>query len=716
MNRFFKSFFLRRDADATSLTRINRMRAEFTNLTNPNLRQAYETAPDVETVIALAAVAAERTLGQRMFDVQLRGALALCRGSIAEMQTGEGKTLTAVPAVLCLARGEVSGERKGVHVMTVNDYLATRDAEWMGPVYHLLGLTCGSIRQGLSPEARRAAYACDITYATANEIGFDHLRDQVALHPDDRVQRGFAAALVDEADSILIDEARIPLVIAGGEETEGDLVLRADRLVREFAKGLDYRIEEHGRNVTLTDDGIHHAETRLGCSNLFAEENLEALTTVQDALHAHALLHRDIDYLIKDGQIESVDEFKGRIAQDRRWPAGLHTAVEVKEAVAVKSQGRIFGSITLENLLALYPHLCGMTGTAATQSSEFAEIYNLAVEVIPPNRPMIRVDYPDSVYRTKNEKHYALLEEIRTIHETGRPVLVGTASVAESEHLSWLLTDVPHNVLNARDEEREAALIAHAGQRGAVTISTNMAGRGTDICLGPGVAELGGLHVIGTNRHEARRIDFQLRGRAGRQGDPGTSRFFVSLEDDIVQRYGQALRGGEHFIPADQMQALATPEGVQRVVEGKNLEIRLFLRKYESSVEGQRQMLATRREEILHSDLPPFERMVSLRTVDDEWSNHLSEVTELRSGIQWVAWGGRDPLHEYLRRVHSMYEEMMAGLDAQIERRIEEARETGLDPSQRGSTWTYLTTDNPFGSLTDRIRKGLVAKAKSLFA
>ncbi len=711
MTGFLKTLFPRRDADTAAVVRINRLRDEFKPLPDATLRTAYETANNVETVIAIAAVTAERLLGQRMFDVQLRGALALTRGSIAEMQTGEGKTLTAVPAVLWLARN-----RQGVHVMTVNDYLATRDAEWMGPIYRLLGLTCGSIRQGLSPVARRAAYACDITYATPNEIGFDYLRDQVALRPEDRVQRGFHSALIDEADSILIDEARIPLVIAGGEEAEGNLVLRADRLVRDFARGLDYRIEEHGRHVTLTDDGIHHAENILGCGNLFATENLEVLTTVQDALHAHALLHRDIDYLIKDGQVESIDEFKGRIAQDRRWPAGLHTAVEVKEGVALKSQGRIFGSITLENLLALYEHLCGMTGTAATQASEFGEIYNLAVEVIPPNRPMIRADYPDRVYRTKSEKHYALLDEIRAVNATGRPVLVGTASVAESEHLSWLLTDVPHNVLNARDEEREAALIALAGERGAVTISTNMAGRGTDICLGSGVAELGGLHVIGTNRHEARRIDFQLRGRAGRQGDPGTSRFFVSLEDDIVQRYGQALSGGEHFIPANQMQALATPEGVQRIVEGKNLEIRLFLRKYESSIEGQRQIVSKRRDGILLSeDLPEFDRMVALRTMDDEWSNHLSEVTELRSGIQWVAWGGRDPLHEYLRRVHAMFEEMMAGLDAEIERRIEEARENGIDPSQRGSTWTYLTTDNPFGSLTDRIRKGLVAKAKALF-
>jgi preprotein translocase subunit SecA len=702
MNRFLRMLFPRPDADAAAILRINRLREEMASLTEPELRRRYQSSPLIEEVIAVAAVAAHRVLGERMFDVQLRGALALARGSIAEMQTGEGKTLTAVPAALWLARGG-----QGVHVMTVNDYLATRDAEWMGPIYRMLGVSCGSVRQGLTPGERRAAYACDITYATANEVGFDYLRDQLVLHPQDRVHRPFASALVDEADSILIDEARIPLVIAGGDEGEDLLAIRADRIVRGLARGTHFRIEEHFRNVTLTDTGIHLVEQQLACGNLFAAENLNALAAVQDALHAHALLRRDVDYIIKEGQVESVDEFKGRIAQDRRWPAGLHTAVEVKEGVAVKSQGRVLGSITLQNLLSLYQHVCGMTGTAATQASEFAEIYKLPVEVIPTNRPMIRTDYADALFRTKYEKELAVLDEIRSAHETGRPVLVGTASVAESEQLSGLLADVPHQVLNARDEEREAAAVARAGDHGAVTISTNMAGRGTDIRLGQGVAELGGLHVVGTNRHEARRIDFQLRGRAGRQGDPGSSRFFVSMEDDIVQRYGEAL-GAQRLV--------ATPESVQRVVEGKNLEIRLFLQKYEGLVEGQRQMFQKRRNEVLESDEPEFERLVALRTMDDLWSSHLTEVTELRSGIQWVAWGGRDPLHEFLRRVHDMYEDMLESLDDEIARRIDDARESGLDPTQRGATWTYLTTDNPFGSLSDRIRKGLVAKAKSLFS
>ncbi|MCU1326224.1 MAG: secA2, partial [Bryobacterales bacterium] len=584
MTGFLRSLFPRLDVDEAVVVRINKLRHEWTDLSDEALREKFASATTIEQVIAISAIAAERLLHERMFDVQLRGALALARGSIAEMQTGEGKTLTAVPAVLWYARGGA-----GVHVMTVNDYLATRDAEWMGPIYKLLGFTCGSIRQGMSPADRRAAYACDITYATANEVGFDYLRDQIALRPQDRVQRGFAAALVDEADSILIDEARIPLVIAGGEESESNLVIRADRVVRELVRGVHYRIEEHGRNVNFTDAGIHFVEARLGSGNLYEPENLATLTAAQDALHAHALLDRDVDYLIKDGQVESVDEFKGRIAQDRRWPAGLHTAVEVKEGVAVKSQGRVFGSITLENLLALYTHIAGMTGTASTQADELARIYKLGVEVIPTNCPMIRIDYPDKVYRTMRDKHEALLDEIETVHQTGRPILVGTASVAESEHVNALLSDIPHQLLNARDEASEAALIARAGERGAVTISTNMAGRGTDIRLGPGVSELGGLHVIGTNRHEARRIDFQLRGRAGRQGDPGSSRFFVSLEDDIVQRYGEALSSTEGtLISPERMRALATPEAVQRVVEGKYLEIRMFLSKYEGSIEGQR--------------------------------------------------------------------------------------------------------------------------------
>jgi preprotein translocase subunit SecA len=551
----------------------------------------------------------------------------------------------------------------------------------------------------MSGPERKAGYACDITYSTANEIGFDFLRDQLALRTADQVHRPFSAAVIDEADSILIDEARIPLVIAGGEFGEELLALRADRVVRRLRGGLHFTIEEHFRNTGLTDGGIRTVEAEFGCGNLYAEENFSLLSAVQDALHAHALLRRDIDYIVKDGIIESVDEFKGRIAQDRRWPAGLHTALEAKEGVALKTQGRILGSITLQNLIALYPHVCGMTGTAATQADELLKIYNLDVEVIPTNRPVIRVDHPDGVYSTKREKEQAILEEIRTVQITGRPVLIGTASVGESERLSTLLHDVPHRVLNARHEEQEAGLIARAGELRAVTISTNMAGRGTDIALGEGVACAGGLHVLGTNRHEARRIDLQLRGRAGRQGDPGSSRFIVSLEDDIMVRYGEDIGRLHH-----------TPESVQRIVEGKNIEVRLFLQKYEGALEGQRQMIHARRQQLLKGDGPEFERMVTLRAIDDLWADHLAAATELRSGIQWVSWGGRDPLFEFLTQIDRMFRDMMDNLDPEIARRIEEARDSGLDPTQRGATWTYLTTDNPFGKLSDRIRKGIVSK------
>ena len=498
-------------------------------------------------------------------------------------------------------------------------------------------------------------------------------------------------------------------MIAGGKAEEENLALRADRLVKKFRHGRHFTIEENFRNVALTDAGIHAVESALGCGNLFEEENLPLLSAVQDALHANALLRRDVDYIVRDGAIESIDEFKGRVALDRRWPAGLHTAIEAKEGVALKTQGRILGSITLENLIALYPRVSGMTGTAATQDEELRRIYALDVAVIPTNRPMVRIDYPDAVFPTRRDKERAVLNEIRIIHQTGRPVLVGTASVRESERLSAMLRDMPrdlpgdlpgalqHQVLNAKHEEQEAALIAGAGQHGAITISTNMAGRGTDIVLGEGVAERGGLHVIGTNRHESRRIDFQLRGRAGRQGDPGSSRFFVSLQDDIMVRYGEDVERLGH-----------TPESVQRVVEGKNLDIRLFLRKYEAPVEGQRQIVQRRRRQILEgleSYPGEFERTVALRTIDDLWADHLAAVTEVRSGIQWVSWGGRDPLYEFLTQVDRMFQQMMAGLDEEIAHRIEEALASDIDPTDRGATWTYLTTDNPFGNLTDRIRK-----------
>jgi preprotein translocase subunit SecA len=625
---------------------INDRRAELSALSDAELKAIDWRAMDLPDVIALTSLAAERVLGLKMFDVQLQGALALIAGKIVEMQTGEGKTLAAAPAVVWYAR-----EGTGVHVMTVNDYLARRDAQWMGGVYEFLGLSVGHLQQGMDVEERRRAYACDITYATANEIGFDHLRDGLALYPREQVHRPFGAAVIDEADSILIDEARIPLVIAGGETGEAPLADRVDRVARFFRRGRHFTLDEYARNVALTDAGIHAIETSFGCGNLFTERNLALLTAVQDSLHAHALLRRDVDYLVKDGAIESVDEFKGRIAENRRWPAGLHAAIEAKEGLALKTQGRILGSITLQNLISLYPLVCGMTGTAATQADEFRLVYGLEVEVIPTNRPMIRADRPDRVYARKSDKERAVLEEIRRLHASGSPVLVGTRSVEESERLSGRLPDIPHQVLNARHEEQEAGMIAHAGQRGAVTISTNMAGRGTDIQLGPGVAELGGLHVIGTNRHESRRIDNQLRGRAGRQGDPGRSEFFVSLQDELLLKYGAEN---------------PDIENVQRIAEGQNLEIRRFLHKYESVAEGQRQKIQQRRQGILTGETPvssELERLVSLRTIDDLWADYLATITDLREGVQWLSWGGRDPLHEYLTSVDALFTQLEEQLD-----------------------------------------------------
>jgi preprotein translocase subunit SecA len=629
----------------------------------------------------------------------LQGALALARGRIAEMQTGEGKTLACTPAVAWLARAG-----QGVHVMTVNDYLARRDARWMGGIYEFLGLSVGCIQQTMGTADRRRAYACDITYATANEIGFDSLRDQIALRLDEQVHRPFHSAVIDEADSILIDEARIPLILAGGEAGEEVFARQVDPIVRRFHRGLHFTLDEYGRNISLADEGIRALEGVLGCGNLFAEANLPLYTAVHNAIHARFLLRRDVDYVVKDDAIESVDEFKGRIAQDRRWPAGLHTAIEAKEGLPFRRQGRVLGAMTLQNLVALYPKVCGMTGTAATQAEEFRTFYKLDVEVIPTNRPVIRIDEPDVVFASKRAKEQAVVEEIRQVHATGQPILVGTASVEESERLSVALRhDVRHSVLNARNEEAEAGIIAGAGARGAVTISTNMAGRGVDIQLREGVDELGGLYVIGMNRHESRRIDHQLRGRAGRQGDPGRSRFFISREDDLLVKYGI----GNEKLGHD-------AESIQRLVEGQNLEIRRFLAKYETVIEGQRQWIQERRQAALtvemHGDLQELERLVTLTTIDDLWSDHLAAITELRSGVHWYSWGGRDPLHEYLTRVDTMYRELEGRLDAEIAARLEEAQEKGLDPSERGATWTYLTTDRPFGNYTERVLRGLTRK------
>jgi preprotein translocase subunit SecA len=629
----------------------------------------------------------------------LQGALALADGKIAEMQTGEGKTLAAVPTVAWHAM-----QGKGVHIMTANDYLARRDANWMGPIYRFLGLSVGCIQQEMISEERKRAYACDVTYGTANEIGFDYLRDQLALHRDDQVHRPFAVALVDEADSILIDEARMPLVIAGDQDEAESLAYRVDALTRHFVRSVHYTVDENERNVVLTDAGIRAVEKTFRCRNLFDDENLTLHAAVQDSLHAHALLHRDVDYIVKNGVVDSIDEFKGRIVQDRRWPAGLHTAIEAKEGVAPKKEGRVLGSVTLQNLMALYPVVCGMTGTAATQAGEFREVYGLDVEVIPTNRPMIRADHPDVVFRTRRDKEEAVIEEIRNVHETGQPILVGTASVEESEALSRRLHGIPHQVLNARNDEEEAGIVARAGERGAVTISTNMAGRGTDIRLGNGVPALGGLYVIGTNRHESRRIDNQLRGRAGRQGDPGSSRFFVSYEDPLLVKYSIDNPALQH-----------DPESIQRLIEGQTLDIRLFLTKYERATEGRRLAICERRQEILEgatSSMPELERAVRLTTIDELWCEYLSALAELRGGVQWVAlagggrdplqnfwrFGGFDPFREYIKRVDALFDELVAAIDNETASRLENAQVAGIEHSRRGATWTYITTDQPFGT------------------
>ena len=692
MSRWWRFLTRRTESENGLLPEVLRLRATYAGLGDEELKAAERRSTSLPEVVALTAEVARRVLSLELYDVQLRAALALARGAIVEMKTGEGKTLAAIPAIVWHAR-----TRAGVHVLTANDYLARRDALWMGAIYAFLGLRVAALQQGMGREERQAAYGCDVTYATATEVGFDLLRDQLARHPHEQVHRPFATAVIDEADMVLIDEARIPLVIAGGVALPEDLATRAEVVVRGLRPGRHYTVDSHGRDVALTDQGIHEVEDRLRCPNLFDAHSLDLFTTVQNALHAHALLRRDVDYVVKDGAVLSVDELKGRVVPDRRWPAALQTALEAKEGVARNRQGRVLGSITLQNLVALYPQVCGMTGTAASQRRELQELYGLEVEVLPTHRPVIREDHADEVLLSRAEKDAAVLAEIRKVHASGRPVLVGTASVAESERLSRGLQDVPHHVLNARNEEAEAAIVARAGDHEAVTISTNMAGRGVDIRLGPGVAERGGLHVIGTNRHESRRIDDQLRGRAGRQGDPGSSRFFVCSEDDLFVKHAE---------PGPTL----TADELQRVTEGRSLDLRLFLQKYESVVEGQRQAIQGRRQKVLTGELPcasEMERLVTLATLDDLWAEHLASVAELREGTVWLALGGREPLHDYLTRVHELFLELDQRIGEDVPRRLAEAASGGWDPSSPGATWTYLTTDQPFGSMTERAMKGL---------
>jgi len=651
--------------------------------------------------IAAASVAIERILHLDPFDEQILGAIAMSEGKIVEMQTGEGKTLTAVMTASFLA-----ANGRAVHVLTANDYLARRDAEWMGPVYQALGFTTGFIQQGMTPAERRSAYDCDIVYATPNEVGFDLLRDGLALHPDELVHREFDVALIDEADSILIDEARIPLVIAGGEAPPKDLVESLARIARSLHLYADFQVDAHGRNVLLTDLGAEKVERALGVPNLYDDPSL--FTAVTDALHAQVLLRRDIDYIVRGGEIQIVDEFKGRIAELRRWPAGLQTALEAKESLPLRTQGRILGSITLQSLVKLYPQLCGMTGTALTQAEELWKVYSLEVVPIPTHRPMIRIDRPDVIFPTRRDRDNALHREIATQHAAGRPVLVGTASVADSERLSASLsqTAIPHRVLNARNDAEEAAIIAQAGQRGAVTISTNMAGRGTDIRLGEGVPELGGLYVIGASRHEARRIDHQLRGRAGRQGDPGESRFFLSLEDELMLRFGLAQVLQSTPNPAEAL------SHIQRVIEGENLEVRKTLLKYDQLIENQRRVVQTLRIDLLVGERECSGPRAALLRIDDLWSSYIATIAEMKSGIHWVSFGGKNPLDTFLHAAAALFEELLPS----IEEAIADPANCGLSGIlERGATWTYVTTDQPLGDMNQRLARGIMNKLRVLF-
>jgi preprotein translocase subunit SecA len=580
---------------------------EMTPLLKARLRNG-ETLDDIlPEAFALAREAAVRTLGQRPFDVQIMGGIVLHEGKIAEMKTGEGKTLAATMPVYLNAL-----EGKGVHVVTVNDYLARRDAEWMGVIYRFLGLSVGVIVHGLDDKARAAAYNADITYGTNNEFGFDYLRDNMKFSLEDMVQRGFNYAIVDEVDSILIDEARTPLIISGPSEESTELYYRLNQLVPRLIKERDYTIDEKARTVFLTEEGVAHAEKLLKIENLYDPKYIEVIHHINQALKAHTLFKRDVDYIVKGGEVIIVDEFTGRLMPGRRYSEGLHQALEAKEGVKIERENQTLASITFQNYFRMYKKLAGMTGTADTEAAEFRKIYNLDVVVVPTNKKMIRIDNPDVVYKTEKEKFEAAVEEIAELNKIGRPVLVGTISIEKSEKLSAMLKKrgIKHEVLNAKHHEREAAIVAQAGQKGAVTISTNMAGRGTDIVLGPGVKELGGLHILGTERHESRRIDNQLRGRSGRQGDIGSSRFYLSLEDDLLRIFGSdriagimdRLGMGEGE-PIEHTMVSRAIESAQRRVEGRNFEIRKHLLEYDDVMNKQREVIYEQRRQILNGEL-----------------------------------------------------------------------------------------------------------------
>ena len=671
-----------------------------------DFKQRIENGEPLEDMLpeafAVVREASLRALHMRHFDVQLIGGMVLHQGKIAEMKTGEGKTLVAtLPAYLNALTG------RGVHVVTVNDYLARRDTEWMGQIYRFLGLTVDCIVHGLNDSERKKAYGADITYGTNNEFGFDYLRDNMKFDKDSLVQRPLHYGIVDEVDSILIDEARTPLIISGPAEKSTHLYYAVNGIIPRLKAERDYAIDEKARTVTLTEDGVAKAEEALQVDNLFDPKNMEVLHHVNQALKAHTLFKCDVDYIVKNGEVIIVDEFTGRLMPGRRYSDGLHQALEAKENVKIENENQTLATITFQNYFRMYEKLAGMTGTADTEAAEFKKIYNLDVAVIPPNMPMIRKDYSDVIYKTKQEKYEAALDEIEKLHAKGQPVLVGTVSIDVSEALSLKLKrrGIAHSVLNAKNHEEEAEIVSMAGQKGSVTISTNMAGRGTDIVLGEGVTDLGGLHILGTERHESRRIDNQLRGRSGRQGDPGSSRFYLSLEDDLLRIFGgermttiMEKLGMQEGEPIEHGLISKAIENAQRRVEGHNFDIRKHILEYDDVMNQQREVIYQQRREILceESLKPSIMEMIRERAenIADRIAgeNSLAEQWDLKLLADSVfdQFNFRLTIDE--SRLENLDAEQLADLifDAAVERYEEKERQIGSDEFRRLERFVML--------------------------
>ncbi|EIE97744.1 accessory Sec system translocase SecA2 [Saccharomonospora glauca] len=734
------------------LPRIGELEPELEKLSDAELTERAAAVRETERtdtellieVCALGREAARRALGERAFDVQLLGTMGLLTGHVVQMATGEGKTLAGA-----LAAAGYALQGKRVHVISVNDYLARRDAEWMRPVYDLLGVSVGWVEPALTAEERRAAYHREVCYGAVSEIGFDVLRDRLVTSVEDLTQPEPEVAIVDEADSVLVDEARVPLVMAGSVDA-GVADQEVANIVRRLRVGLHYETDPDGRNAWLTPAGASVVEKALGGIDLYAEEGSDRLAAVNAALHAHALLTRDVDYLVRDGKVQLINASRGRVAELQRWPDGLQAAVEAKEQLPPSDHGEILDSITVQALIARYPQVAGMTGTAVAVAEQLREFYELEVAVIPPNTPMIREDLPHRVYATPRHKLRAIVEEIRKVHETGRPILVGTQDVAESEELAEKLRKAGLScvVLNARNDAEEAAVIAGAGAYGAITVSTQMAGRGTDIRLGGAdgadaerVAELGGLHVIGTARYPSSRLDDQLRGRAGRQGDPGSSVFFASLGDELVLAHAPDVPEG---IPSDEDTGEITDAAAhrqinhaQRVAEGVDLEIHRNTWRYTRLIEHQRAELLRFRDEVLRTDagatllqeavpdryselsesldaetLRRVCREIVLFHLDQLWADHLAFLTEVRETIHLRALAKETPLDEFHRTAIPAFRKIRDELEKRSAKTLVEAEITdeGIDLARAGvrrptSTWTYLVQDNPFDSDAEQALK-----------